>query len=68
VHFISSLAAHYCSLTHFTIVDTKVTPVWNTIGVIPGHIKDEVVLVGNHRDGACGNTHKPSAAAEIVVS
>ncbi len=35
------------------IVDTKVMPVWNVIGVIPGYIKDEVVLVGNHRDGEC---------------
>jgi N-acetylated-alpha-linked acidic dipeptidase len=33
-------------------VDTKVTPIWNTMGVIPGYIKDEVVLLGNHRDGA----------------
>jgi N-acetylated-alpha-linked acidic dipeptidase len=32
-------------------VDTKVTPIWNTVGVIPGHIKNEVVVVGNHRDG-----------------
>jgi len=39
------------------IVETKVTPIWNSIGVIPGHIKDEVVLVGNHRDGACSNAH-----------
>ena len=35
-----------------SIVDNKVTPIWNTMGVIPGHIKDEVVVVGNHRDGA----------------
>ncbi|KAH9938633.1 Zn-dependent exopeptidase [Fomitopsis serialis] len=28
-----------------------VIPIWNTMGVIPGHIKDEVVVVGNHRDG-----------------
>jgi hypothetical protein len=35
------------------VVDTKVTPIWNPIGVIPGYIKDEVVLVGNHRDGKC---------------
>ena len=33
------------------IVDVKVTPIWNTIAVIPGHIKSEVVVVGNHRDG-----------------
>ncbi|EJD00920.1 Zn-dependent exopeptidase [Fomitiporia mediterranea MF3/22] len=31
-------------------VDYKVTPIWNTMAVIPGHIKDEVVLIGNHRD------------------
>lgn len=22
------------------------------MGVIPGHIKDEVVVIGNHRDGS----------------
>lgn len=32
-------------------VDTKVTPIWNTFGVIPGFIKNEVVVIGNHRDG-----------------
>lgn len=31
-------------------VDTRVMPIWNTMAVIPGHIKDEVVIVGNHRD------------------
>ena len=40
-------------LHDFSIVSTKVIPIWNTMGVIPGHIKDEVVFVGNHRDGAC---------------
>ena len=34
-----------------TQVDVKVTPIWNTMAVIPGHIKNEVVVVGNHRDG-----------------
>ena len=33
-----------------TVNDT-VTPIWNTMAVIPGHIKDEVVIIGNHRDG-----------------
>ncbi|KAG9317382.1 hypothetical protein JVU11DRAFT_1581 [Chiua virens] len=32
-------------------VEEKVTPIWNTFGVIPGHIQDEVVVLGNHRDG-----------------
>ncbi|KAG2013796.1 hypothetical protein CC2G_010666 [Coprinopsis cinerea AmutBmut pab1-1] len=31
-------------------VDNKVTPIWNTMSSIPGHIKDEVVLIGCHRD------------------
>ncbi|KAK2466075.1 hypothetical protein APHAL10511_001717 [Amanita phalloides] len=31
-------------------VDTKVTPIWNTMAAIPGHIRDEVVVIGNHRD------------------
>ena len=34
-----------------SIVDQKVTPIWNVMACIPGHVKDEVVLVGNHRDG-----------------
>lgn len=32
-------------------MDTKVTPIWNVMAAIPGHIKDEVVVLGNHRDG-----------------
>ncbi|EGO02058.1 hypothetical protein SERLA73DRAFT_177776 [Serpula lacrymans var. lacrymans S7.3] len=31
-------------------VDTKITPIWNTMAAIPGHIKDEVVILGCHRD------------------
>ncbi|KAF8551474.1 Zn-dependent exopeptidase [Imleria badia] len=27
-------------------VEEKITPIWNTFGVIPGHIKDEVVVLG----------------------
>ncbi len=26
-------------------------PIWNTMAVIPGHVTDEIVMVGNHRDG-----------------
>ena len=32
-------------------VDVKVTPIWNTMAVIPGHINNEIVIAGNHRDG-----------------
>ncbi|RPD66976.1 Zn-dependent exopeptidase [Lentinus tigrinus ALCF2SS1-7] len=31
-------------------VDTRVMPIWNTMAVIPGHIKNETVFVGCHRD------------------
>lgn len=34
-------------------VDVKVTPIWNTMAAIPGHVRDEVVVIGCHRDGAC---------------
>lgn len=34
-------------------VKSQVTPIWNTLAVIPGHIQDEVVVIGNHRDGTC---------------
>jgi N-acetylated-alpha-linked acidic dipeptidase len=39
------------SLSHISIVEDKVQPIWNALAVIPGHIKDEVVVLGNHRDG-----------------
>ncbi|KAJ7284142.1 hypothetical protein C8J57DRAFT_1678057 [Mycena rebaudengoi] len=32
-------------------VKAEVTPIWNTMAAIPGHVRDEVVVVGCHRDG-----------------
>ena len=34
-----------------SLVDDKVIPIWNVMAVIPGHIKDEIVVIGNQRDG-----------------
>ncbi len=34
-------------------VKTDVIPIWNAVGVIPGHIKNEIIVIGNHRDGKC---------------
>ncbi|KAF7289488.1 Zn-dependent exopeptidase [Mycena chlorophos] len=31
-------------------VDAKITPIWNTMAAIPGHVRDEVVVIGGHRD------------------
>ncbi|KAI0796916.1 Zn-dependent exopeptidase [Abortiporus biennis] len=50
-------------------VDDRVIPIWNTMGVIPGHITDEVVVVGNHRDAwvinVMGATDPSSGTASI---
>ncbi|KAK7037544.1 Vacuolar protein sorting-associated protein 70 [Paramarasmius palmivorus] len=47
-------------------VDTKVTPIWNTVGVIPGHIRDEIVVLGNHRDAwVLGAADPTSGTASI---
>ncbi|KAI0000023.1 hypothetical protein BJV77DRAFT_1058302 [Russula vinacea] len=43
-----------------------VTPIWNPIGVIPGHIKNEVVLVGNHRDAWVMGAADPSSGTVAV--
>ena len=45
-----SFDVYITSLTAPIVVD-KVSPIWNTVGVIPGHIKNETVLIGGHRDG-----------------
>lgn len=36
-------------------VDTKVTPIYNTMAVIPGLVAEQAVIVGNHRDGTVFN-------------
>ncbi|KAH8094878.1 Zn-dependent exopeptidase [Cristinia sonorae] len=47
-------------------VDDKVIPIWNTMGVIPGYIKDEVVVVGNHRDAWVLGATDPSSGTVSV--
>lgn len=51
--------------------DYVTTPLWNVIGVIPGTILDEVVILGNHRDawvaGGAGDPNSGSAALNEVV-
>ncbi|KAF9265376.1 Zn-dependent exopeptidase [Marasmius fiardii PR-910] len=31
-------------------LDYNLTPIWNTMAAIPGHVKDEVIIFGGHRD------------------
>ncbi|KAG1755479.1 hypothetical protein EDB19DRAFT_1661644 [Suillus lakei] len=42
-------------------VDEKVTPIWNVMGVIPGHVKSEVVVIGAHRDAWVTGASDPSS-------
>ncbi|KAG2152653.1 Zn-dependent exopeptidase [Suillus bovinus] len=55
---------------HSRAVDNKITPIWNTMVAIPGHIKDEVVLLGCHRDawvmGAADPTSGTVSLHEVV--
>ncbi|OAG41811.1 hypothetical protein AYO21_04046 [Fonsecaea monophora] len=47
------------------------TPLWNVIGIINGTAKDEVIVVGNHRDawiaGGAGDPNSGSAALNEVI-
>ncbi|PCH41196.1 Zn-dependent exopeptidase [Wolfiporia cocos MD-104 SS10] len=47
-------------------VDDRVIPIWNTMGVIPGHIKDEVVVIGNHRDAWVMGASDPSSGTASI--
>ncbi|EKM59306.1 uncharacterized protein PHACADRAFT_136862 [Phanerochaete carnosa HHB-10118-sp] len=51
-------------------VDDKVMPIWNTMAAIPGHIKNETVLIGCHRDawvmGAADPTSGTVSLHEVI--
>lgn len=48
-------------------VDEKITPIWNVMGVIPGHIKDEVVVMGVHRDAWVLGASDPISGTTSVL-
>ncbi|KAG8832874.1 hypothetical protein FRC17_000444 [Serendipita sp. 399] len=51
-------------------VDDKVTPIYNTMAIIPGMVSEQAVLVGNHRDawvlGAADPTSGTVCMYELV--
>ncbi|KAI0353024.1 Zn-dependent exopeptidase [Trametes cingulata] len=51
-------------------VNTTVIPIWNTMAAIPGHIKNETVVIGCHRDawvmGAADPTSGTVSIHEVV--
>ncbi|WWC61997.1 uncharacterized protein I303_104584 [Kwoniella dejecticola CBS 10117] len=42
-------------------MNDRVLPIWNTMAVIPGHISDEVIILGNHRDAWVLGASDPSS-------
>ncbi|KAJ3782994.1 Zn-dependent exopeptidase [Lentinula aff. detonsa] len=47
-------------------VDEKVMPIWNTMAIIPGYIKDEVVMLGNHRDAWVMGAADPTSGTASI--
>ncbi|KAL1946513.1 hypothetical protein VTO73DRAFT_14617 [Trametes versicolor] len=51
-------------------VHTRIMPIWNVMAAIPGHIHNETVIIGNHRDawvmGAVDPTSGTVTLHEIV--
>ncbi|KAK9327965.1 hypothetical protein V1520DRAFT_347381 [Lipomyces starkeyi] len=48
--------------------DYKTTPIWNAIGRIDGVIKDEVVILGNHRDAwIVGGAGDPNSGSAVLI-
>ncbi|KAH7104350.1 Zn-dependent exopeptidase [Auriculariales sp. MPI-PUGE-AT-0066] len=50
---------------HNNVLD-GVTPIWNTMMLIPGHIKEEIVMVGNHRDAWVLGGADPSSGSATL--
>lgn len=48
------------------LMDDKITPIWNTMAVIPGHINSEVVVMGSHRDAWNFGAADPVSGATTV--
>ncbi|KAK0653144.1 PA domain-containing protein [Cercophora newfieldiana] len=50
------------------LMEGKITPIWNVIGVINGTNPDETVVIGNHRDTwMIGGTGDPNSGSAILV-
>ncbi|GAA6057337.1 hypothetical protein JCM3770_001099 [Rhodotorula araucariae] len=45
------------------IVEEKINPIWNTYALIPGHFRDEIVVLGNHHDAWTFGAGDPSSGS-----
>lgn len=48
-------------------VTNKVATIWNTYALIPGHITDEVVVIGNHRDAWIFGAGDPNSGTAVMT-
>lgn len=50
------------------VMEDKITPIWDAIGIINGTSEDEVVIVGNHRDAwMIGGAADPNSGSACMV-
>lgn len=45
----------------------KVTPIWNVYAIIPGHIHDEIPVLGNHRDAFVFGAGDPNSGTACML-
>jgi len=52
-------------------IEESIKPIWNVYAIIPGHLTDEVVVLGNHRDawhdGASDPVSGSTSVGQIVT-
>ena len=73
--WVGALEADYSSgpapgvmLSLENIMEAKVTPVWNVIGVMNGTNSDETIVIGNHRDTwMIGGNGDPNSGSSAVI-
>ncbi|RPA87473.1 glutamate carboxypeptidase 2 [Ascobolus immersus RN42] len=52
----------------FNEQEYEFAPMWNVIATIPGHLKNEVVLLGNHRDAwIAGGAGDPNSGSACLI-
>ena len=56
------------TLTLFNEQDYQITPLWNVIGMVPGKLSDEVIVMGNHRDAwIAGGAADPNSGTATMM-
>jgi len=50
------------------VMQNKITPIWNVIGIINGTNADETIIMGNHRDAwIIGGAGDPNSGSSVLV-